>query len=171
MIVIQIEDWMREEAQEYAVRAHDYTARGHDFHNGGADEAAKYMYYGKLGEKAFKKFLIDNNIQFLEDETGPDQADEYDFLVNGYRIDVKTRTRPFHTKTLEMVKQFHERPKDIYVGAYYNEDNDEVCLYGYIWAEKLSTLHEPKSMGYIKNYWANDNEMSQIENLIVELNN
>lgn len=166
MIVIEIEDWMREEAQEYATLSHDYTSREHDFHQGGADEASEYMYYGKLGEKAFKKWLMDNEIPFLEDDTGPDQADEYDFLVNGYRIDVKTRTEPFHKRTLEMVEQFHNRPKDIYIGAYYNKVNDEVEFYGYICANRLSTLHRPQSMGYRKNYWVYDEEMSPIENLI-----
>lgn len=133
---------------------------------GSADEATKYMYYGKLGEKAFKQVLLNSNIDFLEDTSGPDQADEYDFLVKGFKIDVKTRTKRFHKKTLEMVKQFKERSKDVYVGAYYNEQKEEVDLYGYIRADKLAELPEPESNGYEENYWVYDNEMEPLIRLI-----
>ncbi|HFH9935022.1 hypothetical protein QSV38_06865 [Streptococcus parasuis] len=95
------------------------------------------MYFGKLGEKAFKNLLLDNGIPFIEDDTGSDQADEYDFLVKGYKIDVKTRTKSFHTRTLEMVKQFHERPKDVYIVTYYNIEKDQMEFYGYIRADEL----------------------------------
>ena len=124
------------------------------------------MYYGKLGEKAFKKILRDSKIDFLEDTTGPDEADKYDFLIKGFKIDVKTRTKKYHKKTLEMVKQFKERPKDIYVGAYYDEQKEEVNLYGYIKAVELEKLHMPVSNGYGKNYWAYYNEMEPIDRLI-----
>ena len=39
MIIVKIEDWMREEAKNYAEQSHDYTSRRHDFHDGGADKA------------------------------------------------------------------------------------------------------------------------------------
>lgn len=169
MIIVKIEDWMKEEAKNYAEESHDYTSRGHDFHDGGADEASKYMYLGKLGEKAFKKLLLDNGITFIEDYTGPDQADEYDFLVKGYKIDVKTRTKSYHTRTLEMVTQFRERPKDVYVGTYYNAGKDQMEFYGYIRAEELEQLHSPENHGYGWNYFAYDREMHPVNKLLDDL--
>lgn len=162
MVIVGIEDWMREEAKDYAEKSHDYTSRGHDFHDGGS----KYMYLGKLGEKAFKKLLLENGIPFIEDHTGPDQADEYDFLVKGYKIDVKTRTQSFHTRTLEMVEQFNERPKDVYVGTYYNAVKDQMEFYGYIRADELKRLYPPENHGYGLNYFAYDKDMKPVEDLL-----
>ena len=69
---------------------------------------------GKLGEKVFKMFLLDNNIPFQEDTTSYDEEDNYDFMIgNDTTIDVKTRTKSYHTRTLEMVEQFEDNPKDL----------------------------------------------------------
>ena len=73
ILIVKIEDWMKEETKNYAEELHDYTSRGHDFHDVGANEASKYMYLGKLGEKAFKKLFLDNGIAFIED---------YQFLIS-----------------------------------------------------------------------------------------
>ena len=35
-----------------------------------------------------------------------------------YFVDVKTRTKKFHTRTLEMVKQFHSKKIDIYISVF-----------------------------------------------------
>ena len=40
------------------------------------------MFEGKLGEKAFKIFLMENNVNFKEDRSSCDERDEYDFLLS-----------------------------------------------------------------------------------------
>lgn len=159
---------MKRNAEEYARLSHDYTSRLHDFHSGGADIASDKMYEGKLGEEAFKYILMSHDIPFIVDQTGYDSADDYDFLVNGYRVDVKTRTQEYQIRTLEMVDQFHSKPKDIYVGVRLYREDDKAEIYGYITADNLKNANAPKSFGFKLNYWAYDYQMAPIEKLIDE---
>ena len=111
-----------EEALSYAKKSRAFTSNRHDFHPGGLDNKQQKMFEGKLGEKAFKMFLIDNDFSFTEDSSPADERDEYDFLLhknglNKLLIDVKTRTKQFHIRTLEMVEQFKNHPKNLYISA------------------------------------------------------
>lgn len=76
-----ISDDLYQEAFEYARFSHMYTSNRHDFHEGGLNNKQQKMFEGKLGEKAFKMFLNENNIPYLEDKTSPQERDEYDFLI------------------------------------------------------------------------------------------
>ena len=103
-----IDGTLYQEALDYASASRAFTSNRHDFHPGGLNNKQKKMFEGKLGEKAFKLFLLDNNIPFDEDHSSYDERDEYDFIVNDgyqYKVDVKTRTEQFHIRTLEMVEQ------------------------------------------------------------------
>ena len=95
-----------QEALNYAQQSRAFTSNRHDFHAGGLDNKQQKMLEGKLGEKGFKMFLIENNIPFIEDHSSPQERDEYDFLLRtsykNFLLDVKTRTKPFHTRTLEI---------------------------------------------------------------------
>ncbi len=107
------------EALEYAILSRSFTSNRHDFHDGGLSNKQKKMLEGKLGEKGFKMYLIENAISFREDKTSYMDRDEYDFLLliegREIKIDVKTRTENYHTRTLEMVEQAQSHPKDIYI--------------------------------------------------------
>ena len=106
------------EAAEYAELSRSFTSDRHDFHAGGLTNKQKKMFEGKLGEKIFKLFLIANNIRFQEDSSSYREADTYDFILpDNTTIDVKTRTQNFHVRTLEMVEQFKQKPKDIYISV------------------------------------------------------
>lgn len=159
---------MKFKARDYAVKSHDFTSRGHDFHDGGADNASIKMNQGKLGERAFEAWLKQEGIPFIPDTSNFDEADSYDFIINGYKIDVKTRVAdvpPRKIRTLEMVEQFIARPKDIYVGASYFTKTDTVEIYGFIYAQKLKKLNHIEKLGekYKYNYVAYDNELRQME--------
>lgn len=56
-----------DEAVSYAKKARAFTSNRHDFHSGGLSNKERKMFEGKLGEKAVKLLLIDNNIRFIED--------------------------------------------------------------------------------------------------------
>lgn len=161
-ILINVTQAMKDEASDYADLSRDYTSRNHDFHEGGPDNAKLKMYEGKIGEKAFRSWLDCEGIPYIEDNTPHDQADYYDFLINGFKIDVKTRTESYHTRTLELVNQFEERPKDIYVSTYYNRDTDNVELIGVISSAKLLSLNQIENHGYLDNYVAYDNQLGSM---------
>jgi len=162
-VVIPLTDEMIASARDYANLSRNYTSRAHDFHEGGADNASKKMYEGKLGEQAFAAWLKNEGIEFTEDRTGYDEADKFDFVIKGYKVDVKTRTEDYQTRTLEMVDQFYQRPKDIYIGARLHRDRNEVELYGVISAKNLEKLNQISSFGYKKDFYAYDNQLSTME--------
>lgn len=91
MITIRAE--FIQEAFNYAQASRAYTSNRHDFHEGGLDNKQQKMYEGKLGEKIFKEYLLENNIAFIEDNSPHTEADRYDFLIQGITFDVKTRTQ------------------------------------------------------------------------------
>lgn len=161
-MIIKIAEDMLAEAKEYAVLSKKYTSRDHDFHEGGENNAVVKMYEGKIGEKVFREWLINEGIPYIEDSTGPDTADEYDFLINNKKIDVKTRTKSFHTRTLEMVSQFNLRPKDYYVGVYLDLKNQEAEIYGFISSDQLQNLNPIENQGYKNNYVVYDNQLESI---------
>lgn len=171
MVKIRVTDEMKLEAYQYSALSHDFTSRRHDFHKGGADNASKKMYEGKIGEKAFRSWLDKEGIRYIEDSTSYDEADNYDFLINGYKIDVKTRTEDFHIRTLELVEQLHSRPKDIYVSVRYHRESNEVELIGAISSKKLIHLNQIENLGYKNNYVAYDRQlisMYQFKRLITK---
>ena len=122
-----------DETVSYARKSRAFTANRHDFHPGGLSNKEKKMFEGKLGEKAVKILLTDNQINFIEDPSSFDERDEFDFLLvnenERLKIDVKTRTEDFHIRTLEMVEQAKTHPKDIYISVrLYRESNTVIVL-------------------------------------------
>jgi hypothetical protein len=170
---IKLTNDMKFKAHDYAVKSHDFTSRGHDFHEGGPDNASQKMNEGKLGERAFEAWLKQEGISFIPDSSNFDEADSYDFIINGYKVDVKTRVADVgakKTRTLEMVEQFRTRPKDIYVGASYFTKTDTIEFYGFISAKKLEKLNPIENQGYKNNYVAYDKQltpMSSFKELVV----
>ena len=162
------------EASEYALMSRSFTSDRHDFHSGGLSEKQKKMFEGKLGEKAIKKFFIDNNIKFIEDKSSHEEADFYDFLVfneigQELKVDVKTRTQSFHIRTLEMVEQFIKKPKDIYISVKLNFTNPfTVDVVGFALKEDLIRINRIQNLGYLDNYVLFDNELKKI-NLLTNL--
>lgn len=158
-----------QEALDYARSSRAYTSDRHDFHDGGLDNKQQKMLEGKLGEKGFKIFLTENRIPFLEDETSPQERDEYDFLVSTdtkqYLIDVKTRTRNFHTRTLEMVEQAETHPKDIYISARLFADTNTVKLLGWYSYDDMIQTGRIENNGYLDNYVMYDCDLRPMEEL------
>lgn len=162
----KIEKTLIEEALVYANLSKAYTSDRHDFHMGGLEQKKKKMFEGKLGEKIFKMFLNDNKIEYKEDSSSYTEADYYDFILpNGQKIDVKTRTQNFHTRTLEMVEQFKRKPKDIYVSVRLFPDAATGKIIGWVSKADLVRINRIENNGYLDNYSVFDNELRSISAL------
>lgn len=158
------------EAMDYANKSKSFTSDRHDFHDGGINNKQKKMFEGKLGEKAFKVFLENNQIQYFEDQSSYDSADEYDFYFKrtGLKVDVKTRTEDFHIRTLEMVEQFKNKPKDIYISVkLINNSNAQIL--GWFSKEDMLFRNHIENQGYMDNYVMYDQELRPIESLMQHL--
>lgn len=165
----QITNGLIEEAYNYAVLSRSYTSNRHDFHAGGLNNKQRKMFEGKLGEKGFKMFLMDNDIEFIEDHSSHEERDEYDFLVTidglDLKIDVKTRTENFHIRTLEMVEQAESHPKDIYVSARLYRETNTVKLLGWFSFDDMKRIGRIENQGYLDNYVMYDSELRPISEL------
>ena len=157
------------EALDYARKSRAYTSDRHDFHQGGLDNKQQKMLEGKLGEKAFWLFLVENEVRFKADQTGYEERDEYDFLLCRpgleLKVDVKTRTEAFHIRTLELVEQVREHPKDLYVSARLYREQNTVTLLGWFTREDLLARNHIENLGYLDNYVMYDRELRPMEEL------
>lgn len=155
------------EAKEYANKSKSFTSDRHDFHEGGLDNKQQKMFEGKLGEKAFKVFLENNKIRYIEDHSGYDTADDYDFYFDkkNLKIDVKTRTKAYHIRTLELVEQFEKKPKDIYISVRLIEDSQAQIL-GWFSKEDMLSCDHVENLGYLNNYVMYDDDLRPIDSLI-----
>lgn len=160
-----------QEAFVYARSSRAYTSNRHDFHGGGLDNKQQKMFEGKLGEKGFKMFLLENNIPFIEDHSSPQERDEYDFLLKTpekeYLFDVKTRTKSFHTRTLEMVEQAQTHPKDIFISArlFLETNAATVKLLGWYSFQDMLNANRIENNGYLDNYVMYDSDLRPIKDL------
>ncbi|GAB2765642.1 hypothetical protein [Salinimicrobium soli] len=172
---IIIPDSLLNEALIYSRLSRQYTSNRHDFHSGGLDNKQKKMFEGKIGEKAIKKLFIDENIKFEEDTTSHEEADFYDFIVHTksgkrLKVDVKTRTKAFHTRTLEMVEQLKKKPKDIYISVrLYDKKPIEVEIIGYALKNDFIKVNRIQNQGYLDNYVLFDTELHSINTLLQSL--
>ncbi len=158
-----------QEAFRYAQASRAYTSNRHDFHEGGLNNKQQKMFEGKLGEKGFKMFLIENGIPFTEDHSSPQERDEYDFLLTTadrqYLLDVKTRTKSFHTRTLEMVEQAQSHPKDIFISARLFPERNAVKLLGWYSFQDMIEANRIENNGYLDNYVMYDSDLHPIKEL------
>ncbi len=164
--LIKISPELIKEAYNYAFKSRKYTSNRHDFHEGWFDAKQRKMFEGKLGEKILKIILIQNQISFQEDETSYTDADIYDFIIDDIKIDVKTRTKDFHTRTLEMVEQFNKNPKDIYVSVRLFPEKKEWYVIGWCTKEDIIRIKRVENHGYLDNYVLLDNELRPLQTLI-----
>jgi hypothetical protein len=167
---IQIPDIYIQEARAYSSLARRYTSDRHDFHDGWLDEKERKMFEGKLWEKIVKMFLIENSRWFQEDPTDYTQADEYDFvLADGTTIDVKTRTQPYHTRTLEMCEQLQAKPKDIYISVRLFPERYAGYIIWWCTSKDLVDIGHIENQGYLDNYVLYDRELRSVESLVERL--
>ena len=170
-----IEQKFIKEADQYAEVSKAFTSNRHDFHEGGLNNKKRKMFEGKLGEKAVKMFFLDNNISFLEDNSPHYQRDEYDFMLikknQKITIDVKTRTENFHIRTLEMVEQAKNHPKDIFISVRLFKGKYKVKLLGWFTYKDMITKNQIENQGYLDNYVMYDKDLRPMEDFDKILSN
>lgn len=168
----KISEKLINESLEYAKLSRKFTSNRHDFHEGGLDAKQRKMFEGKLGEKIFKMFLIKHNVIFEEDTSNHTEADEYDFVLgDDLKIDVKTRTKDFHIRTLEMVEQFKNKAKDIYISVRLYPETKEGFIVGWCSDKDILKINRIENNGYLDNYVLFDNELRDVEELLNEIKN
>lgn len=171
--VYHIEGGLYREAYNYALASRSYTSNRHDFHAGGLTNKQQKMFEGKLGEKAVKILFLENNINFEEDRSSYTERDEYDFLLvndkERLKVDVKTRTKDFHIRTLEMVEQAQNHPKDIFISVRLYCASNDVKLVGWYTYEDMIAKNQIENQGYLDNYVMYDRDLRPIETLETEL--
>ncbi len=163
-----------EEAVSYAGKSRAFTSNRHDFHPGGLSNKEKKMFEGKLGEKAVKILLTDNQISFIEDQSSFDERDEFDFLLvnenEQLKVDVKTRTEDFHIRTLEMVEQAETHPKDIYISVRLYRESNTVIILGWFSYKDMIRKGRIENQGYLDNYVMYDSDLrptADLEKLVL----
>ena len=170
--IYKIPEELMKEAIDYAMVSKEYTSNRHDFHEGGLDAKKRKMLEGKMGEKIFKLFLIKNKITFKEDQTDFTLPDTYDFILpSGLLIDVKTRTKDYHIRTLEMKEQFENKPKDVYVSVRLFPEEEKGFIVGWTTKEDIIKINRIENHGYLDNYVLYDKELRPIDGLIKLINN
>lgn len=168
-----IEGDLYDEALAYAENSKRYTSDRHDFHAGGFDNKKRKMFEGKLGEKAVKILFIDNGINYEEDKSPFTERDEYDFIlinkIDRLKVDVKTRTESFHVRTLEIVEQAINHPKDIYISVRLFKESNTVRLLGWFTHEDMIAKNQIENQGYLDNYVMYDKDLRGMEELLTKV--
>ncbi len=168
-----IENGLYDEALSYAEKSKRYTSNRHDFHAGGLNNKKQKMLEGKLGEKAVKILFNDNGVSYEEDKSSFDEPDQYDFLLISdnecLKVDVKTRTKSYHTRTLEMVEQAEKCPKDIFISARLYKDRNTIVLLGWYTYKDMVNRNKIQNNGYRDNYVMCDKDLRPIPELMNEV--
>ena len=82
-----------------------------------------------------------------------------------YLLDVKIRTKPFHTRTFEMVEQAKSHPKDIFISVRLFPERNTVKLLGWCTFEDMINIHRIENNGYLDNYVMYDSDLRPMESL------
>ena len=81
-------------------------------------------------------------------------------------MDVKTRTKEFHTRTLDIKETFDKDPKDFYISVRLYPKKKKGYFLGWDSKEDIININRIENNGFIDNYVLFDNELRNMENLI-----
>lgn len=125
------------------VRAERMVAYGL-YNRFGVDRATRIEHakVGCIGEIAFEKVLQDRNIEYDTDREDFENrnADEFDFEINGLKIDVKvakTNKTPTDRWTYGYPRQQIGMEKDIVVVGWVSEQQRRIGMYGWILFDRI----------------------------------
>lgn len=86
------------------------------------DVRIERTFVGKLAEYVFLNYMRNRGINYDEGDMfeifeGQQNVDGYDFeTTNGSTVDIKSASKPFHSRIMIPIDQFENIPKDYYVG-------------------------------------------------------
>ncbi len=130
----------------------------------------RLMLEGQFGEKVVKQYFLMHGIEFGEDDTPYTETntDKYDFLVKELKIDVKTRTKPYHTRLIEKAR-FINKLKDVYISVRLMSVDSPVQaeIVGWAYGDDIKTLGVYEDLGYGKpTYGLRDNQLRTLSELL-----
>lgn len=106
---------------------------------------------GIVCEMVTAKWLEDN-YEVKETAKGLDTSgkiDDFDLIVNNYKVEVKSATKNYFKYIMPKIYDVQNKPKDVYVGAKYNEtvEPNEVQIIGYMTRKEILTYPISKNKG------------------------
>lgn len=161
---------IKKKCLKYAKETLEYRIQRKGLTKGTRKDRIANMYEGKIGEAVFQIFLEYHGIKFLEDQSSKEVPDSYDFLINGEKIDVKTRDF-VQGRLLEIVSMVDYKPKDIYVSVLIDKRKEIVFLKGWISREDLLKKNEITNCGYGDNFSCSDRELNRMSELVERYKN
>jgi hypothetical protein len=130
------------------------------------------IFYGKLGEVIFLKFLLSRDIfpevnDMFKVFSGETNVDKFDFITkHGKKIDIKTAYEDYHKRILIPFDQFeNEKAKDFYVGIKVNLRYLVAEILGFCDKKKLQE-NGKINFGEGFAYWEYLNNLKPISELI-----
>lgn len=169
MIKIYLNNDEINKSKEFAINVVGET---YNRFNQSENERAKRIFYGKLGEIVFLKFL--NSKSILEDTKdmfkifkGETNVDNFDFNTKDNKtIDIKTAYEENHIRILIPYDQFeNNKAKNYYVGIKISKDLSSGTIYGFITKESI-IKNGKKDFGEGLAYWEYLDKLENIDNLI-----
>lgn len=112
------------------------------------DVRIERTFVGKLAEYVFLNYLRSEGIDYNESDMfeifeGQKNVDGYDFQTkNGRTVDIKSASKPFHTRIMVPIDQFDNIPKNYYVGI---KIHSELSADGLI---NINSIHSATIYGY-----------------------
>ena len=107
IVIIRVSEAQKRRARKFSL---DVVNETYDRFNYSRRARIEKIAWGKLGEEVLAKFFSENGIDCEIDYKiylGSENTDETDFIVNGYKIDLKVGTKDYH-KRLLIVKQYFD---------------------------------------------------------------
>jgi hypothetical protein len=157
---IQITEKAKKEAREYANQIASLDLMKKDNYTQ-INRPDRY-YIGYLGEWAFSRFLVKNNIQFKWATNASGKSDNGDFIVRGKTIDIKTASQANYKRMMTPEKQLIHR-RDYYIAI--KLDGDEADILGFATYEDLNQT-PTEDFGYGPTKAINLQELKDINFLI-----
>ena len=142
---------------DYANRVADYLSENHDAIGSTREDRVAGMYAGKLGEGYVKDMLDYYGIPYLEDEKPDEDPDNFDLLIGGKKVDVKTKRSTKYTDLIEMVEQVKNRPKDLFINVHVNVETLEAEFIGWTTNARMLEINKIVKMKKV-NYVVRKNE-------------
>tara|TARA_Y100001970_G_C14235591_1_gene861591 strand:- start:2923 stop:3441 length:519 start_codon:yes stop_codon:yes gene_type:complete len=136
------------------------------------NERKKRIFFGKLGEIGFIKFLSSRGIKINSSKIfniypGEINADKFDIITKYQKtIDIKTAYEIYHKRIIIPKDQFeNNKAKDFYVGVKLDYFKKKIFVIGYVSKAKL-IANGKKNFGEGYGYWEFLEKLNNIEDLI-----
>ena len=135
-----------EDARDWAVSRASFMCDKYCFSDVTDAKKLEHSFRGRLAENVFKSWLLMNDVEFVHNPSKPGEIDEYDFLIEGKKIDVKC-VKYSHPYLIDKKEVYTNRPKDFYVAVALNEANTGGEVLG--WVDHVDLGKKEMTFGFV----------------------